>query len=247
MTDPNNTFTTSEGRIVGGSISRKQDKSYDGGQLAKPVWVLKVAFPKTDQQANAFIERLKVTAKTGWAADAKQLLRNDFAWKFIDGDSSIVNQKGVAWNSKEGYPGHNVVTFQTHFDFETVDADYQPIDPATVKTGFYVRVAGTLVGSNGNSQNPGIYVNLGNVMFVRAGEEIRLGGMSAREAFGDTPTQAPPAHDVVTNAVAPTPPPPPSIGPELTPAGIAAGVNVEAYLAAKWTLEQLAQKGYIEG
>lgn len=248
MTDPNNTFTTPEGRIVGGSISRKQDKSYDGSQLATPVWVLKVAFPKTDAAAGKFIERMKATAAAGYAANPQQLQRHDFAWKFIDGDSSVVNQKGTAWNSKEGYPGHWVVTFQTQFDFETVNLDIAPIDPATVKTGFYVRVGGNLVGNNKNDQNPGIYCNLGTVQFTRVGEEIHLGGMSARDAFGaPAPSQAPPAHDVVTNAVAPTPPPPPSIGPKLTPAGIAAGVNVEAYKAIGWTDAQLLQKGYIEG
>lgn len=245
MTDPNNTFTTPEGRIVGGSVSKKQDKGYDGELLKDPVWVLVVAFPKTDPAASKFIERIKATAAAGYAANPKQLKRHDFAWKFVDGDSTQVNQKSRAWNSKEGYPGHWVVTFQTKFDIEVVNTDIAPIDPTTVKAGFYVRVHGTLVGNNGSDQNPGIYVNLGGVQFVRVGEVIQ-GGRSAAEAFGDTPTQVPPAHDVVSNAVAPTPPPPPSIGPELTPAGIAAGVNVEAYKAAGWTNAQLAQKGYID-
>ena len=185
--------------------------------------------------------------------EPQQLKRNDFAWKFVDGDSTAVNQKGVAWNSKEGYPGHYVLTATTQWDITVCGDDPRvEIDPKTVERGFWIRVAGNIKGCNDSTQTPGVYLNLEHVQFVRPGEVIQ-GGRSAADAFGSQ--QAAPAaaaHDIVQNVTTPppppltTPPPPPQApGLQLTAKGTTEGIDPAGYLTAGWTEDQLRKAGWV--
>lgn len=229
--DANSTFTSPQGRIVGGSVSKPQTKNREGVELDSPRWVLLVAFPKTDPATAKFLDQIKAVAARDMPQHHK---RPNFAWKFVDGDSDEVNQRGRAWNTKEGYPDHQVVTFTTSREFQTCGTDLQSIDPAAVKAGSFVRVAGDIKG-NGRDDKPGVYVNLGAVQFVETGPEISLGGVDIKQAFG--------------GGAAPTTPPPPApdvAGPVLTAAAEAAGYTVESLTTAGWTEDQMRSAGHIE-
>lgn len=247
MTDPQNTFTTVAGRIVGGSLSKPQTTDYDGNSQS-PRWTVMLAIPKAEAQP--LINQIKAAATAGFAATPALLSRADFAWKWIDGDSTAVNKKNVAYNSKEGYPGHFVFAFSTTFAFETVGQDLNLLDPASVLTGHWVKVFGDMK-ANGKQDNPGIYLNLKAVQFVRTDNEIMTGGaVRGADVFGG-PAEA---HDIVDNAIAPpppppsTPPPPPQApGLQLTAKGLVEGIDPAAYLTAAqpWTEDQLRKAGWI--
>ena len=252
MSDPNNSFVTPVGRIVGGSLSIANTKNH-AGEVCDPYWVVMLALPKSDPETGKLIARVKAAGEVGFADTPNQLLRPDFAWKIDDGDSSGVNQNGKVYNEREGYPDHFVFSFRTTFAFDTVGEDASsPINPATVEKGSYIRIGGSFK-PNGRQDKPGMYMNLECAQFIRVGEKIGGGGMSAREAFGTAAPVAPPtptpAHDIVNNVVAPPPAPPvapaPPAGPVLTPAAVAAGVDVAAYMLAGWTELQLRTAGHI--
>ena len=260
MTDPNSTFITPVGRIVGGSLSKPSLKDFDGNDRTRPQWSILLAIPKTDPEVNGLIDKIKAIGRGAFASNPAQCERADFSWKLRDGDSTAVNKKGVRWCDKEGYPGHWVFSLSTNFDdFQVYDAAATgPIDAATVKTGDYVRILGDCRG-NDNANNPGVYLNLRGAQFIREGERIATGssidaGAAFRAAMGGAPAPAaaPPAPDVVAKAVgqappAPpvAPPAPPSAGPQLTDKGRAESCDPAAWMASGWTEDQLRAGGYI--
>lgn len=261
MTDPNNTYTTPVGRLVGGSLSEARTKNRNGP--CEPYWWVALALPKTDPGTAALVAQIKRIAAEGFATQPHLLQHPSFAWKFDDGDSpTAVDSNGNLLCKKEGYPGHYVFSLVASWavDVCTEDDTRVTIDASSVKTGDWVRLAGDIK-ANGKSDNPGIYLNLGNAQFMRADTAIRTGaGRSNADAFGtQTPAPsmppvpagpvslpAPPAPDIVNDVVnGGAPPPPPAASPTLTPAGLAAGINVVKYLIAGWSEEQLRTAGHI--
>lgn len=257
--DPNNTFTTPPGRIVGGSLSGPQIKGYDNVPLEKPKWVVMLALPKTHPGTVALVAQIKRIGAEGFADNPATVQRADFSWKMIDGDSGIPNQRGIAPNTKPGYPGHTILTLSTTFAFPTVGEDPStPISAAAVETGHWVRIAGHCK-ANGSATKPGVYLNLQAAQFVRADEVIQTGGgMSAAQtaqAFAApvapttpaaTVTPAVPAHDIVT-AVAGPPPVPAAPQLVLTAKGVQAGCDPAAWMAGgEWNADNLRSNGYIQ-
>lgn len=219
--DPNNTFRTPDGRIVGGSLSIKQTKKYDGTPQDPPQYVVIVAFPKTDPATSAMIEQVKRVGTAAFAHAPHALQNPAFAWKIADGDSAVPNQKGKVPNQRPGYAGHWVMTFSTQFEFGSCGADPSvQIDAATIKNGFWVRIAGD-IRPNGSEANPGIFLNLKAAQFRRADDEIITGGgLSTVEAFGGAAV-TPPVPAAMMPPVPGTPPPagmtPPVPGTPLAP------------------------------
>lgn len=143
----------------------------------------------------------------GSAAFPTMIQRDDFAWKIVDGDSPKPNKAGVIINTKEGYPGHWVLTLSTRFgavrsfkvnqQFGTTDECVAVTD---IKTGDYGRLVLTCNNNkdkNGNAQTPGLYLNplafckdKDGVAIVSEGQQA----VDANAAFGGTmgtPTPAP--------------------------------------------------------
>ena len=76
-----------------------------------------VAVPKTvgvDWKQEEWGQQIVAEANAGWANGEPNALT--FAWKIIDGDSTIPNQKGRIPNQREGYPGHWVMGLSTMFN-----------------------------------------------------------------------------------------------------------------------------------
>ncbi len=265
MTDPNNTFITPVGRIVGGSLSDPQTTDWDN-KPCDPKWVVMLACPKSDPGTQQLIDKIRRVAQEGFAkAGIPHALQDPvFAWKFVDGDSDEANTKGKVHNKRTGYAGHIVFTISQPWA-PTVCGDdpKEEIDPSSVERGYWVSVGGS-VKASGKIKNPSVYLNLECAQFVRTDTVIGGGGMSCTEAFGspstsvtasqgvghrpDLATSTPaPAHDLVNAAAGGPPPPPPPAGPQLTPAGVAAGCDPAAWLTAAqpWTLEQMKTAGYV--
>lgn len=164
----------------------------------------------------------------------------------------------------ENHPGRAGVTIPPGSNGPLVQLG--PQDASLVKRGYYVRAFGDAK-SNDNLQSPGIYVNVQGVELVGFGEEIHSSSAKSGDAmFGDdTPVpNGAPATPAGTSAPAPTvshgngapapysghmaPPAPVPVGPQLTPAALAAwpdGKDVAAWVAAGWTLDTLKTAGYV--
>ena len=243
MSEVKNTFVTPIGRIVEGHLGEPQITDREG-KACDPNWYVGLAVPK-GPEADAFIAHIKRVAESHFSDKPNQVKRHDFAWKYTDGDSTEVNQKGVVWNTKNGYPGNIIFRLSTNFAFKTCTQEDPSvsIDAKATKRGDYVRIAGNIRG-NGRDDKPGVYLNLTHGQFVRSGEEIS-NKASCAAVFGGASA---PAHDIVNNATGAAPPPPPPAPPGvskplLTAAGRKLGLTDDNWNG--WTEDQLRAKGYL--
>lgn len=232
-------FTSPVGRFVQGDAFKPSDKDQNGAPRTiktgpnagqpNPQYFVGVAFAKTDPAWPAFEAILKQAAAAAFphlfpqgAAGASS--HPTFSYKIIDGDG--VDTAGKPWSQREGFAGCWVVRF-TRGAVIGAPGVYQETSPGTFvqisngrpRPGDYVRISGDVSG-NDNAQRPGLYVNLGMILFAGEGAEIvTQSGPSASEAFGGAAplpagvaAPAPVAHAPVATPV-PTPAPAPSAAP----------------------------------
>ena len=198
-----------------------------------------------------------------------------FAWKIIDGDSAIPNKSGTAPNTREGYPGHWVISFNGSFlpAIYSAGGERRIDAEGAVKRGYFIRVAGNTQ-SNMSTQSPGMYVNYVYVEMVAYGEEITFGpdpsivfktpagplpaGASAVPvsagyapvSAGSAPVSAPMAPAAPPTAVQPSPsflspPPQPPSAPPVAPRMCLNGWVYDEAIKVGWTEATLRQAGYL--
>lgn len=178
----------------------------------------------------------------------------NFSWKYVDGDSTVPNQKNKRPCDKEGYPGHFVFMFSggtppTIYD----EQNLQITTPAELPRGYYIQVYGS-INPNDSDESPGIYLNYRGVRRHKPGEII-VSGPSPDEMFGAPAAGGPPP----TQAGPPSGPPaasgPPAGPPAAAPTqetkdfldplqkrkiGPDGNVyTVQQYLDAKWPQSQI--------
>jgi hypothetical protein len=234
-----------------------------------------VAFPKLtpdgrpNQEWEGFWAQMNRIARRDWPHlfDATgRCTAAKFAWKVLDGDG--VDDKGKPYGDREGFAGCWIVRFSSSFAPKVFHANrYAPADQVqdknAVRRGYYVRIAGTMVG-NDNQQNPGLYMNASMVEIAGYGPEIQ-GGADPNAAFGGTASAAPSGMSATPlGSTGGAPPPPPAAGPATPPPPPAAGpvtpppapsgpqmlpaagaTTYEGYKSAGWTDEQLVAAGYM--
>jgi hypothetical protein len=222
-------FLTPLGRLVGGSVSKMQDKDSDG----KP-YVIKTG-PKAGQPSPKAYVALAIPkgaeahwAATEWGAKVWQvghtafpgIAQNPtFAWKIEDGDSTIPNTKGKKPSDRIGYKGNWIMHLSTSIPIKACNANGDTqIDPTTIKTGYFVQVA-VMCQGNSSSQKPGVYLNPVAVALSYVGEEISQGLDTATVGFGGQamPAGASALPNVLTGAG--TPPAVPTTGIAFPTAG----------------------------
>lgn len=203
---------TPVGRLVAGDVFKANTTDQQGRPLTiksgpnagqpKVEYYFAVAIPKTDPTYNTEVmEKLKAAAKAGFPTmfdAAGNCNRPDFAWKIVDGDSNVPNQNNTIPSSKEGYPGHWVISFKGGFAPKVYTKGGEAVitDPEAIKRGYYIRVYGS-VAANGEMQKPGVYLNPSMVEFVGYGEEI-ISGPDGASVFGGAPAANLPAGASVT-------------------------------------------------
>ncbi len=209
------------GRMVWGSVDQQRTTDFNGNPLTvksgpnagQPTQrtELGVAIPKGAESAwweTEWGQKLFAVAQAGFPGGETQ--RQDFSWKVVDGDSTVLNQNNVRWCDKEGYPGHWVVSFGT-----SLPVTRHALDPATGKPfditqdgeivpGYFVEVYGDVEG-NKNPQKPGIFVNPKMVCRVGYGERIISGPNAQAVGFGSAGMPAGASQAPVGNAMAPGP------------------------------------------
>lgn len=198
---------TPVGRLVAGDVFKVNTTDAQGRPLTiksgpnagqpRTEYYFAVAIPKTDPTYNTeVLAKLQAAAKAGFptmfGADG-QCIRPDFAWKIVDGDSNVPNQNNTIPSTKEGYPGHWVLSFKGGFAPKVYTKGGEAVitDPEQVKRGYYVRVYGS-VAANGDMQKPGVYLNPNMVELVGYGDEINNGPDGAA-VFGGAPAANLPA------------------------------------------------------
>lgn len=176
-------FTTPVGRLVGGDIFQSRDKDFEGRPLTtrdnKPrvEHVIAVAFPKSDSKTEEIRREIYAAAVEGFPTlfPGGQCVLPTFSFKWVDGDSTVPNQRGVKPCEKEGYPGHWVISFKSSFAPKVYGPTQEPIvDPKAIKRGDYIRV-GVSARGNASQSKPGVYLNHSMIQFCGYGEEISTG------------------------------------------------------------------------
>jgi len=210
------------------------------------------AVPKagsTDFKTTEFGQAMLAEAKAAWPKG--EYNAPDFAWKVIDGDSTVPMKGGKpAPSTREGFPGNWVLRLTTGIPVRCYhNGKYSPIeqiqDKNAIKCGDYGRTFVTIKPNN-SAQSPGLYVNPTLFSLDRAGELIVTeGGPSAADVFGGSgapggsgglasPAPVAPPAPVAAPAAAPPPPPPHNPLPKMYVAS-----NGE-----KYTREQLQGFGF---
>jgi hypothetical protein len=196
-------FTTPKGRIVAGHpmiISGKTDSrtaqpklnKTTGLQLMETYFAL--AIPKAGEQHwNQTAWGAQVWNDGATAFPKGEYNAPTFAWKIIDGDSSIPNKKGKVPNQQEGWAGSWVIHFSTSIPVQNYKLVGTVLSALTsdkeVKRGDYGRVSVSCKG-NGSTESPGVYLN--PTMFCLDDIGVAIIGESAdpSAAFGGTLAQA---------------------------------------------------------
>lgn len=184
------------GRLVYGDLYKPNTTDYQGNPLTiktgpnagQPTsrFEFGVAIAKAGEQhwnQTSWGQGIYAAAMAGFPNGEFQ--RGDFSWKITDGDSQELNRNNKRPCDKEGYPGHWVVGFSTSLALKlfTDNGNTQLVQPGEIKPGYYVEVLGN-VASNGNAQNPGMFVNPQLVNRAGFGQEIIGGPDAAAVGFG---------------------------------------------------------------
>jgi hypothetical protein len=199
MTD----ILTPVGRLVMGSPFIGQDKDANNAPLVikngpnagqpRVEFFMAVAVAKTDPglaAVQATIVQTAVAAFPHMFNPDGSCNRPGFAFKMVDGDSQVPNTKGKKPCEREGFPGHVVFYFSSGFAPKCYTAGGVSLitDPEAIKRGYYVRINGSVVG-NKSEQQPGVFLNHGDLELVGYGDEISSGPDGA-SIFGGAPAGA---------------------------------------------------------
>ncbi len=168
------------GRYVEGNCWKSTTTGYQNkplvNQKGEPYeqWYVGLAIPK-GPEFSAFFSQVQARAMEDFPQGHYN--NPEFAWKVVDGDSPVQI-------SKPGRAGHIILRLSTGYAPTIYAADYTVlIDPnGSPQLGDYMRVNVGVQG-NGNLQKPGVYLNLGMIMFVQPGERI-IAGPSPEQVFG---------------------------------------------------------------
>jgi hypothetical protein len=208
-------FTTPVGRLVMGSLYKPQTTDADGHPLVvkqgvnqgqpKVNYFFALAIPKGAEQHWSQTPWGQDIYNSGKEGFPQAHLAPSFAWKVVDGDSTVPNKKGIAPSTRDGYRGNWVISFNSGFASKIYNKDGSApiVEPDAVKLGYYVQVNGTVDGNN-SQQNPGVFINHNMVALSAYGEEIFVGADPLKAGFGDAALPAgalatPPANSQFSN------------------------------------------------
>lgn len=187
--------------------------------------------PGVDWKGEEWGQVIVNQARAGFPAGESE--SPQFAWKIVDGDSTVPNKVGKKPCDQEGYPGHWVINLSTGLPIKCFHTGklnpYQQItDKNEIKAGDYVRCYMS-VKDNKESQSKnvsksyGMFLNPSVVEVVQAGQEILLSNDVDASVVFSQPVVMPSNVVPMQGATPPLPqqpggtmPPPPV--PTITPA-----------------------------
>lgn len=190
---------TPVGRVLSGNVGTPEavtDPATNQAKLDKngqPMHAYRttIAIPKQGEQHWSQTEWGGVIYQAGFAAFPNgQAQQPTFAWKIVDGDSTVPNRNNKIPAQQVGHAGHWVITFKNSFAPKAVNADgTQTIDPNEFYNGCYAQVHATVRGNNVTG-NPGVYLNHDIVALSGHGERIVSGPDASAVGFGNAAAPA---------------------------------------------------------
>ena len=223
-------FNTPPGRFIGGSLYQGSTKD-DKGNIKVYKTGANAGQPRTDYSVGIAIPKTKAhwAEEPGWgqtiwaeghaAWPAGQASHPSFAWKIVDGSSTVPNKKMKKPCDQEGYPGHWIVWFGgTTPPKLAVAIGTEPQwndQPGFCMPGDIIEVRGSVVG-NESSETAGVYLNYDAVCMRAYHQDGRIQSQSidlASAGFGSAPLPAGASAMPVGNAMAPAAPPAPGATP----------------------------------
>lgn len=199
-------ITLPVGRLVGGHPMKRSpnlDKKthqplfWKDGTTPSTTAFIAVAIPKageTTWSETEWGQLIVAEAFTAWPNGEHQY--PDFAWKIVDGDSTIPGKPykgkpGKIPAQSEGYPGHwilkmsDVLNKLKCYHLGKYSPHEQIQNQNEIKPGDYCRIVMSVKGNGPVSESPGMYLNPELFELSRAGQLIQLGdGPDAQAAFG---------------------------------------------------------------
>jgi hypothetical protein len=180
-------LVTPGGRLIEGSMSVPSLKDYEGNVRDRPQYYFALAVDKRDPSIAPILAQIWNTATTYYAQIPDVMRRinmgldpySRFAWKICDGDHAKFSDKPL-------YKGMYVFKFSTTYPLKTCGRDNLPIEPATVKLGWYADVAFSVKPNARIDGNAGLFVNPLMVRILGLGEEI-ITGPAPEKLFGAAP------------------------------------------------------------
>lgn len=196
-------ITTPVGRLVQGDIYKPQTTDDNGQPLVyknganagqpRVVYFLGVAIPKAGEQHWSQTAWGQQIWNLGHAEGKQAAQRPDFAWKIIDGDSTVPNQNGKRPCDNENFRGHWIVRLQGGFQpkvYVIENGGFVEMQQAGFcKPGHFVEVCFT-VDFNGDQRRPGMYLNPLMLCHRAYGPEIVYGPDVSEAGFGASPLPA---------------------------------------------------------
>lgn len=198
MSDPLQFFTPIVGRMTHGSVSEKRTKDQDNRPIAPEDQRFEIGVAFEKQAIWPFLtETIYPYLASALSQDQNAMSRmqnwfstfDGFSMKITDGDKP--NSKGQVNENTKGC----MVFWFSAIELRTVagpSADaLVEINPADLKRGYYVQVAGNIKPNGQPGDRAGIYMN-GNVVWLRAEGEVIAGGVDPSQAFaGAAPAALP--------------------------------------------------------
>lgn len=196
-------FTTPHARLIRGNPNELRDKKGTDGkvktkldqatgqQVAVRECYFEIAIPKGTERHWAETE----WGQKPWQAAARdfpQMYQNPaFAFKIVDGDSTVPNRKGKVPAQTANYPGNWIIKCSSGFipnryrrassgGFEQIT------DPSIFKLGHWVQVQISVRGNDSN-ETPGVFLNPNQLCWSAFGEEIFVGPDVDSAGFGAAP------------------------------------------------------------
>lgn len=206
---PKHDFTTTVGRLVGGSIYEPKTRDSKGELLVvkngpnkgqpRPTYDFAMAIAKIPGQAHWATHPFfaPIWAFTHAQYPQGQAQAPSFSWKVTDGDSTVPNKSLKKPCDNEGYPEHWIIWFSSSTPSTVWDANgvAQITEPGAIKLGSYIQVQGDVTPNN-STESPGIYWNHFRVAYSAWGPEISYGPTVSEAKFGQG-VQLPPGASVV--------------------------------------------------
>ena len=187
------------GRIVQGSLSHPNTRDYDGNPLVwksgdaegqpRQEWFIGLAISKQDPKIGEVFAAMNAEAAAGFPGGESQ--RHGFAWKMIDGDTSL-DKNGKPYSEREGHAGCYIFRLTTSYcpkAYAWGNGSWVEVDLAKIKTGDYVAVD-MGIEANRNPRQPGLFMNLNMIQWVGEGQAI-VTGPNVQERFGSGPAALP--------------------------------------------------------
>jgi hypothetical protein len=181
------------GRMIGGSVYKAQPvldnfkkPKLNADGTPRTEFNFGVAIAKQGEQHWSQTPWGAQVFGVGAAAHPQTHRTPTYAWKIVDGDSTVPNKTGRIPRDQEGYAGHWVIWFKQSWAPKlcTDKGETPLIEADQIIPGYYVEVYGTVVG-NGTSPSPGVYINPVAVNRVAFGEKMATASVDTKSVgFG---------------------------------------------------------------